>query len=115
MNALLFAVTGTLVVTGQLSLAGFARGLQPPWTVGGIATQALLSWKFYVALGAYAVGLAAYLVLLRRLTIAEVTLPLIVIVVALTLLAGAVIGETLTPTQWLGVLVAMIGITLFHV
>lgn len=106
----LFVVVAGCIVAGQFFLATFARSLTEPFTPVAIIVQSIYSVPLYISALSYCVGLALYLVMLRRFGLAEATVPLIILVMGLNLLVSHVAGDHLSTVQWAGAGIALIGL-----
>ena len=106
---LLLLVSGA-IVSGQALLSIYVRNLRLPFNLGEALVYTATSGPFYAFMLFYGAGILGYLVLLRTYTLAEINLSLMVIIIAMTLGYGYVLGQSLTTLQWIGAVLATIGL-----
>ena len=109
-KVLALLITSGCIVSAQALLAIIARRVEWPLTLSGLLGHSLLSPIFYVCAASYAIGIAAYVLLLRFFPLAQVNISLMVLMIAMTLGYTYYLGQHLNNLQWAGAVIAAVGL-----
>jgi drug/metabolite transporter (DMT)-like permease len=110
----LIVLNACCIVTGQVMLALLARSVTTPITAARIARELVLHPATYGFIGCYSVSTIAYMALLKRYPLAEVTLSTLVLMILMTGLQTYWLGDQMTPLQWIGVAVILVGVIMLQ-
>jgi drug/metabolite transporter (DMT)-like permease len=108
-RTVLLLLVSACVVSGQALLSVLSRRLEWPLALDNIRALAVTP-VFYGCILVYLVGFVLYASLLRFSPLAQVNLTLIALVIFATFAYTYLLGQTLTPLQWLGAVLTGIGI-----
>lgn len=106
---LIFVSSGS-VVTGQALLSLISRKLYWPIAWPELARLIIQNPLSYACVLSYAVGVIAYATLLKYFPLAQINITLMVVMITITLGYTHMLGQTLTGTQWIGAVLAAIGL-----
>ena len=107
---LLYIMTSFCVATAQVFLSLYAKGLSSPFSFPRWIVYSLSNHFFYGGLLLYGISFVMFILLLRLFPIAQVTLTILTLVIAITFIYNYMYGQALSPIQYLGALMATGGL-----
>ncbi len=110
----LIVFSGITVAAGQGCLTFYARGLPMPLDLRTVLHYTITTWSFYGFAALYGVGMIAYVLLLKALPLAQVTISIVAINFLCTTLLTHLLGSSLSLQQLAGIVLVFAGVSLLQ-